>query len=129
MKTFFWVCLGGAVGTGLRYLLGLGVPLFLGRSFPYATLLVNVGGSFLMGVVMFWGLETQALSPLARLTLTTGLLGGLTTYSSFNYETLALLQQGAWLLGGLNLLLHIVLGLISGVAGLGVGQWLAGLRL
>lgn len=129
MNTFFWVCLGGAIGTGLRYLLGLAIPLLLGCSFPYATLLVNVGGSFLMGLVMFWGIQTQVLSPVVRLTLTTGLLGGLTTYSSFNYETLELLQQGAWRLGGLNLLLHVVLGLMSGMAGLGLGQWLAGSRL
>lgn len=129
IKPFLLVCLGGALGSGLRYLLSLGLTLVLGQAFPYATLAVNVVGSFLLGVIVSLSLHTDWLSPLIRLTLITGVLGGLTTYSTFNHDTLALLQQGAWGLGCLNILLTVLLGLLAGLAGLLLGQWVAGLEI
>lgn len=129
MTQFLLICFGGAVGTGLRYLLAQGMPLLLGTGFPYATLTVNLLGSFLLGVLMHLGLTTDWLPPLARITLTTGLLGGLTTYSTFNYETLELFRQGAWVLGALNLLLTVGLCLLGGMAGVACGHLLAAQRL
>lgn len=129
MLQFLLVCLGGAVGTGIRYLLSQNLPQLLGTGFPYATLTVNVVGSFLIGVLMYLGLNTELLPPLARFTLTTGLMGGLTTYSTFNYETLELFRRGAWGLGALNLGLTVGVCLVVGLAGLAAGHWLAGLRL
>lgn len=129
MPQFLLVCLGGAVGTGIRYVLAQKLPLLLGTGFPYATLTVNVVGSFLIGVLMYLGLNTELLPPVARLTLTTGLLGGLTTYSTFNYETLELFRRGAWGLGALNLSLTVSVCLIAGLAGMAAGDWLTGLRL
>lgn len=128
MKTFLFVCLGGAVGSGLRYLIALVLPQLLGTGFPYATLTVNVLGSFMIGLLMYLGLNTESLSPLVRITLTTGLMGGLTTYSTFNYETLELFRQGAWTIACLNLSLTVVTCLLAGLAGLSCGHWLAGLR-
>lgn len=125
-KPFLCVCLGGALGSGLRYLISLGLPLLLGKGFPYATLTVNLLGSFLMGILMALALHSHWLSPEWRLTLTTGLMGGLTTYSTFNYETLELFQRGAWALAGLNILLTLGLCLLAGMAGWGCGQGWAG---
>lgn len=124
VQQFFWVCLGGALGAGLRHLLNLSIPLLLGNSFPYATLSVNLLASFLLGLIMVLSLDTHWLSPTTHLTLTTGLLGGLSTYSSFNHETLSLLRQGHWSSAGLNVVLMLNLCLLAGLMGLRLGQWL-----
>jgi fluoride exporter len=96
VSRFAWICLGGAVGTGARYLLSGWMLAALGSAFPWGTLAVNVIGSFLLGVVMHVGLATPLLTPTARLTLSTGVMGGFTTYSTFNYETIRQIQDGAW---------------------------------
>jgi fluoride exporter len=96
MLRFLWVCLGSAVGGGARYLLAGWVSRLLGAGFPYGTLAVNVIGSFLMGGLMYTGLEASRLSPTALLLLTTGVMGGFTTYSAFSYQTLKSLQDGEW---------------------------------
>lgn len=96
MAKFFCICLGGAVGTGLRYLCSEWLARALGTGFPFATLLVNLVGSFLLALLMVVGIETTVLSPTLRLALTTGVMGGLTTYSTFSYETLQYLQDGRW---------------------------------
>jgi fluoride exporter len=120
------ICLGGAVGTGARYLLSGWLLRWLGPGFPYGTLAVNALGSFLMGALMHIALSTESISPTLRLTLTTGVLGGFTTYSTFNYETLQLLQEGAWLLGLANLGITIGACLGAGVLGLLVARLLVG---
>lgn len=94
MLRFLWVCLGSAVGGGARYLLAGWVSKLLGSAFPYGTLAVNVIGSFLIGGLMYAGLEASRLSETALLVLTTGVMGGFTTYSAFSYQTLKALQQG-----------------------------------
>lgn len=69
MSRLFWICLGGALGTGARYLVSLWVLRTLGPAFPYGTLIVNGAGSFLIGAVMHVGLTTDLLSPSLRLVL------------------------------------------------------------
>lgn len=118
MSRLLLVCLGGALGTGARYLIGLGAPRLLGIAFPYATLTVNVLGSFLIGAIMHVGLTTALISPTLRLFLTTGVMGGFTTYSTFNYETMAYLREGAWAMAALNLGGTVVLCLGAGALGL-----------
>jgi CrcB protein len=103
MALFWWICLGGAIGTGARYALSGWLLKALGASFPYGTLAVNVLGSFLVGSVMYAGLEAGMIPPTLRVALATGVLGGFTTYSSFSYETLRYIQEGAWLVAALNL--------------------------
>ena len=87
--------MAGGVGTGTRYLVGLWATERFGTAFPYGTLIVNVVGCFLLAVVMKLAVDTAPVAPTVRLALTVGFLGGLTTYSSFNYEATALLQTGA----------------------------------
>jgi fluoride exporter len=126
MSRFFWICVGGAAGTGARYVLSGCALVILGTAFPYGTLFVNLLGSFLLGVLMHVGLTTQLLSPTLRLALTTGVMGGFTTYSTFNYETLKYLQDGAWLLGVTNILVMVVACLAAGAAGFGLTKLLFG---
>lgn len=97
MRQFLLVCAGGAVGTGARYLVGLGMASRLGPSFPWWTLTVNVVGSFFISVVMDLSIHYRVIPNELRVVLTAGVLGGFTTYSSMSYETLGFLQDGLWL--------------------------------
>jgi CrcB protein len=121
-----WVCFAGALGTGARYLVGLWAVRALGTAFPYGTLIVNLVGSFLIALVLELALATTWISPLLRLTLTTGFMGGLTTYSSFNHETLRYFDERAWGLGVLNMLVTAVGCLLAGVLGLLLARRVAG---
>jgi fluoride exporter len=123
---YLLVALGGAAGSMARYWVGGVAPRLFGEGFPYGTLVVNVVGSFLISVVMGAALNSTLVPVNLRVFLTTGIIGGFTTYSAFNYETLALLQQRLWLTGGLNLLLTVLGCLIAGGLGLVVAKALVG---
>lgn len=90
---YFWIGIGAAVGANGRYLVGQAVANRLGGSYPYGTLIVNVTGSFLIGLVMVVLTERMALESHWRLLLVVGVLGGYTTFSSFSNEAITLLQQ------------------------------------
>ena len=124
MARFFWICFGGAVGTGARYLLSGWALKAFGPSFPYGTLAVNVIGSFLLAGLLYAGLETTLLPPTVRLALTTGVCGGFTTYSTFSYETMKYLQDRAWGLGVLNVLLTVFSCLAACMLGWWGARWL-----
>ncbi len=126
MGRFLLICLGGALGTGARFLISTGVARAFGPQFPRGTILINVTGSFLIALVLELSLRTGALSPGMRLFLTTGVMGGYTTYSSFNYETLRLAEDGTPGLAALNLLLTVVGCLLAGVLGLLAARALSG---
>ena len=126
MERFLWICLAGALGTGLRYLVGLWAGQRLGTSFPYGTFIVNLTGCFLIAVVIQMALNMASFSPTLRLALTTGFMGGLTTYSSFAYETTRLAQDGALGAAVLNFSLTTVACFIAVLAGLAVAQRLTG---
>ena len=120
MARFLLICAGGAVGTGARYLFSTAMTRAFGN-FPFGTLGVNVIGSFLASVLMVLTLERSVLTQDQRLILVTGVLGGFTTYSSFNYETLHLAQSGAPVLAFVNIAVTLVACLLAGIAGI----WLA----
>lgn len=126
MARFLWVCAGGAVGTGARYLVSLWALRVLGPGFPYGTLAVNVLGSFLLGAIMQVGLTSELLSPSVRIVLATGVMGGFTTYSSFNYETLLYVQAGRLSWAAANLAITVVTCLLAGMLGLWAGRLLTG---
>jgi CrcB protein len=126
MLRLLLICLGGAVGTGARYLIAIGTPRLLGTSFPYATLTVNVLGSFLLGAIMQIGLTTNLMTPQTRLVLTTGVMGGFTTYSTFNYETIEYLREGALWFAILNVTSTVLLCLLAGTLGLALARWVGG---
>jgi CrcB protein len=101
MERFLWICVAGAAGTGTRYLVAMWAAARFGSTFPYGTWFVNVGGCFVLAFVM-QSAAVIAWPPTLRSALTIGFLGGLTTYSSFNYETTQLVQEGAFNLAAVN---------------------------
>ena len=125
MERFVWICLAGAAGTGTRYLIGLWAARRFGSSFPYGTLIVNVMGCFLIAMVMHMAIVTS-WPPMLRSALTIGYIGGLTTYSSFNYETTQLLQTGARDLAALNAITTLVGCYAAGWLGLIASRQLIG---
>ena len=96
------VAVGGALGSAARYLVALGAARALGADFPYGTLIVNLVGAFLIGFVQEVALDSILMPEQGRLFLATGLMGGLTTYSAFSYETVRLAQAGAWTRATIN---------------------------
>jgi CrcB protein len=109
--------LGSAVGGGARYLVSGWTLRVLGPAFPYGTLAVNLIGSFLLAGLMFAGVEAVAMPANLRIALTTGVLGGFTTYSTFSYETMNLLQEGAWAHAILNVIITVVGCLVASLLG------------
>ena len=116
---FTLVCVAGAVGTGARYLLGGLAIRWLGGEFPYGTLLVNVVGSFLIGLVQELATGAAAVPENARVVLSVGLLGGFTTYSAFAYESLRLAAAGSW--GPAVLYVSLTTGVCFAACLLGIG--------
>ena len=102
----FWVALGSAIGGVARHLCSELVARTYGEGFPWATLGVNVIGSFLIGAIAtLTGAEGKWLIPLeARQFMMTGILGGFTTFSAFSLQTLILWQEGLWLMAAANIL-------------------------
>ena len=127
MSRFLWICLGGRRRDRARATCSrAGRLAALGAGFPYGTLAVNVLGSFCVGFLMQVGIATPLLSPTLRMALTTGVMGGFTTYSTFNYETIRYVQDGAWRLALGNVARHAVVCLAAGFAGLALGRSLFG---
>ncbi len=118
---YFYVFIGGGLGAVCRYGVTTAVGMLLGGMFPWGTLIVNLVGSLLMGLVL------GALLPLAkslqllpeslRVLLTVGFLGGFTTFSSFSMETLTLLRGDSFFLAAVNVVGSIVLGLAAAYIG------------
>jgi CrcB protein len=116
------ICCGGAVGTGVRYLLGGLVARWVGPDFPYGTLVINVLGSFSIGLVQQIGLSTLLMPETVRLALAIGVMGGFTTYSSFSYETVKLIETGSWVVASLYVAITTGLCLMCCAAGLSLGR-------
>jgi len=108
MTNVLFVALGGSIGAVLRYLISIFMIQLFGSSFPFGTLIVNMLGSFLMGVVYALGLLSH-ISPELKALIGVGLLGALTTFSTFSNETLLLLQEGLWHKAIFNVLLNVSL--------------------
>ena len=116
------VAAGGALGSVLRYLLGLGAHTLLGRGFPWGTLLVNVIGAFAVGVLYALLVERHEAAPLWRALFITGLLGGFTTFSAFSLETLLLHDHGETFRAALNVFLNVTLCLVFAWLGLNLAR-------
>jgi CrcB protein len=116
MERLVWICLAGGLGTGTRYLTTIWATERFGARFPFGTAIVNVAGCF---AIAFLVDVTAALAwpPTVRAAMSVGFLGGLTTYSSFNLETIRLVQEGAVGTACSNLVVTVVGGLLAGVLG------------
>jgi fluoride exporter len=117
MQRFVWICLAGAAGTGARYLIALWTAQRFGTTFPFGTLIVNLAGCFAIAAVMH-AAGTLAWSPTVRSAVSIGFIGGLTTYSSFNYETTRLIEEGAVGAAAVNAAATILGAFAAGLLGL-----------
>jgi fluoride exporter len=117
MWTYLSVAIGGAFGCCARLGLTQLVALGYHRSFPLATFITNILGSFLMGFLFFETLERLSMTPVLRTAILTGLLGGFTTFSTFSMETLLLAEDGEYVKAGLYILLSIAVGLLAAFCG------------
>lgn len=116
------VAAGGATGAVVRYLLSGWAQDLAGAGFPWGTLVVNVLGSFLVGLLMAAFLEHATASPVTRAFWVVGVIGGFTTYSAFSYETFMLLSIGNWMGGVANVLANLVLGVGAAFVGVRLGS-------
>jgi CrcB protein len=117
MERFLWICLAGALGSGARYLIALWAAQRFGSAFPYGTLVVNLSGCFAIAALMHAAL-TLGWPPTVRAAATIGFIGGFTTYSSFNYETMRLFEEGAPATAFVNLGVTVLGGFMAGWLGL-----------
>ena len=128
MERVLLIALGGAIGTVLRYLASVVSAKWFGTEFPYGTLIVNLSGAFVIGLVQQVGTETLLLPDNVRLFLTTGMLGGLTTYSTFSYETVRLMELNAWHQAWINIVVTTTICLSLCFLGIAVGRFALSLR-
>ena len=117
---YLWVGIGGFFGANARYALGHLVSRHLGLAFPYATLLVNLSGAFLIGILFTVLADRVVSDPLWRQLAIVGFLGGYTTFSSYTFEAVGLMQTGRW---G-TALLYIAGSNLAGLAACAAGIWL-----
>ncbi len=128
MERFLLICLGGAIGTGLRYVTSIVSARWFGAEFPYGTLVANLSGAFIIGFVQQIGTESLLIPDNVRLFLTTGMMGGLTTYSTFSYETVRLMEISAWSQAWINIVVTVTVCLSLCFLGIGVGRLVLSLR-
>lgn len=108
METVSIIALLGALGCLARYFLSGWVHSLMGSGFPYGTFAVNIIGAFFIGLIMEFSLQSAIISQNMRVGLTIGFMGGLTTFSTFSYETFKLLEDGEFLVATLNILASVL---------------------
>ena len=121
MVNIFLIGIGGFIGAVARYGMAVWVGQRWGRSFPLGTFIINVSGSFLIGLLMTLFTERFLVNPQWRLFMVVGFLGAYTTFSTFEYETGMLLKDGEWLIAGMN----VVFSVLVGFAALKLGEVIA----
>jgi fluoride exporter len=119
---YFMVGVGGCLGSILRFWLGSYIGGRLGSRFPYGTFVINVTGSFLIGLVLTVLAERTQWSPNWRYLIPIGFIGGYTTFSTFEYETLRLFQDGQMVTAMLNVVMSVIVGFAGVWAGMVAGR-------
>ena len=122
MEKYLWIGLGGFLGANARYLVGGWAADRWGAAFPFGTLLVNVSGSFLLGLFLAATTERFLADPRWRLMLAVGFLGAYTTFSTYTYETMQMVASGGWWPGVLNALANNAVGLLASALGIALGR-------
>ncbi len=119
LKTILWVGLGGFIGANLRYAIGSWVDThWYAAGFPLGTFVINVSGAFVLGFLATFLSEVILSAPHTRLLLTVGLLGAYTTFSTFSFESVKLLEEGYWLQALLNMAGSVVMAVIAAWLGI-----------
>jgi CrcB protein len=114
---YIWIAVGAVVGASARYFLSGLIARNFSATFPYSTLFINVTGSLLLGFFLVYSTDRVLVDPRWRLLVAVGFCGSYTTFSSYAFESFALLEQGQWLMVGLNALASNVLCLAAVLAG------------
>ena len=123
MQRVLFVLIGGATGTGLRFGLSTLINSLLKQpSFPYATFMINLTGSFAIGLLAQWFYAKEVVSPDLRIAILTGVLGGYTTFSSFSFETFGLLRDGKISAAVIYAVGSVLLGLLATWGGIRLAQ-------
>jgi|SRR5579864_793142 len=122
--TYLWIGLGAVIGASARYFLSRYVARLFLSTFPYGTLLINVSGSLLLGFFLILTTERMLVDPRWRLLIAVGFCGSYTTFSSYAFETFAYMEQGQWLLMGLNIMASNALCLAAVLLGAALARWL-----
>lgn len=117
MKLFWAIAFGAAAGGVSRFYLTLAVQQRMGASFPWGTLLINITGSLLLGFLIRYALATPAISVEVRAMLTTGFCGGYTTFSSYSYETVAMIEEGQFGRASIYAVASVLLALLATFCG------------
>jgi fluoride exporter len=125
LMKYVMIALGGAVGAIARFALGAYVGQRMGARFPYGTFIINMSGSFLIGLIMTVLTERMQMSPNWRYLIPIGFIGAYTTFSTFEYETLRSLQEGQFTAGILNVVLSVTVGFLMVWLGVLAGRALA----
>ncbi len=126
MKELLLVAAGGALGAVARFLVALMSVHWFGDRFDWGTLVVNVVGSLLLGLVMHLSLNGELISREMRLAVAVGLCGAFTTFSTFSYESVRYLQAGDYRLAAFNILGNVLLCLAGTAAGIAIGRAITG---
>jgi CrcB protein len=113
MVNILIIGIGGFLGAISRYGVALWIGQRWGRSFPLGTFVINISGSFLIGLLMELFTERFMVNPQWRLLFVVGFLGAYTTFSTFEYETGTLLKDGEWMIAMLNVLLSVIVGFVA----------------
>jgi CrcB protein len=124
----FYVAIGSAIGGVSRYMLGGLVQRLADTTFPAGTLLINVTGSLLLGVIVRYAVETPTITPEIKAFLTIGFCGGYTTFSTFSYEAVAMLEDGQWTRAGLYVSASVLVSLFGTLIGFALARELIALR-
>jgi CrcB protein len=121
---YLWIAVGAVVGASARYFLSGVVTRSVSAALPYGTLLINITGSFVLGFFLIYSTERVLLDPRWRLLIAIGFCGSYTTFSSYAFESFALMEQGQWLMMGFNILVSNALCLTAVLAGAALARGL-----
>ena len=121
---YLWIALGAVVGAAARYFVSTQIARHFSTTFPYGTLLINITGSLVLGFFLVYSAERVLLDPRWRLLVAIGFCGSYTTFSSYAFESFALMEQGQWLLTGANIVASNALCLAAALAGAALARGL-----
>jgi CrcB protein len=117
LSNYIWIALGAVAGASARYFLSVLIARDFASAFPYGTLLINITGSLILGFFLVFSTERALLDPRWRMLIAVGFCGSYTTFSSYAFESFALMEQGQWLLSGMNIVGSNALCLAAVLAG------------
>lgn len=122
MALTLWIGVGGALGAMLRHFLNVGIGRIAGDGFPWHTMVINITGSFVMGLLVALMAQRWNVTNEMRAFLTTGILGGYTTFSAFSLDFALLVERKAFILAGAYALGSVVISLVAIFAGLALAR-------